>query len=85
MSRVTLANILFAKTPEEREAAKAAHTADLANQPSDSETITAFLKNCTDVQGKAILDRDEIAELNDGQISIKKINHEGKDDGKFFS
>lgn len=72
MSRVTLANILFAKTPEEREAAKAAHAADLANKPSDSEVITDFLKNCTNGQGDAILQRDEMAEFNDGQITIKK-------------
>lgn len=74
MSRVTLANILFAKTPEEKEAAKAAHAADLANKPSDSEVITAFLKNCTDGQGDAILQRDEMVQLNDGQISIKKTH-----------
>lgn len=74
MSRVTLANILFAKTPEEKEAAKAAHAADLANKPSDSEVITVFLKNCTDGQGKAILQRDEMADFHDGKISIKKTH-----------
>lgn len=74
MSRVTLANILFAKTPEEKAAAKAVHAADLASQPSDSEVITAFLKNCTDSQGDAILQRDEMAEFNDSQISIKKTH-----------
>ena len=74
MSRITLANILLAKTPEEKAAAKAAHAADLANRPTDSEIISDFLKNCTDGQGKAILQRDEMADFHDGQISIKKTH-----------
>ncbi|WP_045391860.1 hypothetical protein [Vibrio rotiferianus] len=74
MSRVTLAKILFANSPEEKAAAKAAHAADLANQPTDSEIITDFLKNCTSVQGEPILQRDEMADFHDGQISIKKTH-----------
>lgn len=74
MSRVTLANILFAKTPEEKAAAKAAHAADLASQPTDSEVITDFLKNCTNGQGEPILQRDQMADFHEGQISIKKTH-----------
>ena len=74
MSLITLTNILFAKTPEEEKAAKEAHAADLANRPSDSEQITEFLKNCTTAQGKPILNRDEMADVNDGKITIKKTN-----------
>ncbi|HAV1520173.1 TPA: hypothetical protein JG825_003492 [Vibrio parahaemolyticus] len=72
MSRITLANIVLATTPEEKAAAKAAHAADLANQPTDSEIITNFLRNCTNGQGEPILQRDEMADLNDSQISFKK-------------
>lgn len=72
MSRITLANILFAKTPEEEAAAKAAHAKDLANRPSDSEQITEFLKNSTNGQGNPILAHDEVADFKDGQITIKK-------------
>ncbi|MYM61610.1 hypothetical protein GTG28_20630 [Vibrio sp. OCN044] len=72
MSRVTLANILLAKTSEEKEAAKKAHAEDLANRPSDSEIITSFLQNCTTGRGEPVLQRDEMAEFSDGHISIKK-------------
>ncbi len=74
MSRITLANILLAKTPEELEQAKAAHKADLANKPSDSEIITEFLKNCTNPSGEPILKSDEMAHFDNGSITIKKTH-----------
>lgn len=74
MSRITLANILLAKTPEEEAAAKAAHKADLANRPSDAEILTEFMKNCTNGNGDPILKRDEMADLQNGKIVIKKTD-----------
>ncbi|EGR4074873.1 hypothetical protein DDO73_17600 [Vibrio cholerae] len=72
MSLITLTNILLATTPEEKAAAQAAHAADLASRPSDSEIITGFLKQCTNAEGKPVLDREQRAEIRDGSISVVK-------------
>jgi len=72
MSRITLANILLANTLEEKEAAKKAHAEDLAKRPSDLEQITEFLKQCTNGQGDPILKCDEMGDLVDGHVVVKK-------------
>lgn len=41
---------------------------------NDSEKITEFLKDCTDMDGRAIIQKDEMADFSEGKITIKKTH-----------
>lgn len=63
-----------AKTPEEEKQAYTAFDARNAAQPSDSEVLTSFLRDCTNLDGTPILKPDEVACLDGNKIVTQKLN-----------
>jgi hypothetical protein len=63
-----------AKTPDDKEQAYAAFDKRKAAQPSDAEVLTAFLRECTNMAGKPLLQADEYAALAGDKVEVKKLN-----------
>jgi hypothetical protein len=62
------------KTPGEEKKAYAEFRERMGNEPSDAEVLTAFMRDCTDMDGKPLLQADEYAELDGGKVVTKKLN-----------
>ena len=54
-----IANIILANTPEAKAAAEAKLQQHNALQPSDREVVSAFLKDCTTLDGKPLVLDDD--------------------------
>lgn len=63
-----------AKSPEEVKRSYDAFDQRKAAQPSDAEVLTTFLRDCTDMNGKPLLDTDEYADLEGGKIVMRKLS-----------
>ena len=60
---VTLTDLILADTPEEYEELQRQFRAEQAAAPTDAEILTAFMRDCTDMAGKPLLQNDEFADL----------------------
>jgi hypothetical protein len=71
---VALTDLILAATPEEYDELTRQLRAEQAALPSDAEVLTAFMRDCTDMDGRPLLQAGEHADLVDGKVIVKKLN-----------
>ena len=71
---VSLTDLICAKNQEEYSELQSKFRKEQAGKPSDSEVLTAFMREHTDVTGKPLLGQGEYAVLDGGKIVTQKLH-----------